>query len=124
MLGLLKCSLDRYIEMRRRKGGQAAAQDQTELKGARQGASQGKPLSSPEGKGVGLEQVGCACEEESHSSDSLEREQREGAVPTEAAVNVGQRMEGTWPSGVEASWPTFENAHFSVSNIAPFALGT
>lgn len=61
MLGLLKCSLDRYIETRRKKGGQAAPQDQT-----RQGASQGRPRSSLGGKGAGAGAGGWGgiCEEE------------------------------------------------------------
>lgn len=68
--------------MRRRKGGQAAPRDQT-----RQGASHGRPRSSPEGRGVGVEQVGGAApvKERGHSSGSWEGEQKEGAMPAEAA---------------------------------------
>lgn len=59
-----------------------------------------------------------------HSSDSGEGEQ-EAAGPAEAAVSLGQWTEGRGPTvGVKASRLTLENAHFSASNITPFALET
>lgn len=65
MLGLLKCSLDRYIEMRRREGGQAAPglrrssgrQGRGHLRGD---LSLARKEKEKEGR---LEQVGGTCEE-------------------------------------------------------------
>lgn len=44
-------------------------------------------------------------------------------MPAEAAASVGQWMEGTWPKGIEASWPTLRNAHFFALNVALFVPG-
>lgn len=68
---------------------------------------------------MGLEQV-CDVAPVSRGVHDSWEEQKEGAMPAEAAVSMGQWMEGTWPKAGVAPWPTLGNAHF----FALFVPGT